>query len=379
MRKNLRGKTVRRGLTRVELSQALGVGLTTIDRLIAFGLKPIGSRGRAKLYRLADARQWAEQRAPAQVAASDVLIADHRTHAEDLHDRRQHLVAEWVADAAWRPLWQEAVAAVSRLTASWPAQLTERLGTVTPAERELLPWADGPRPAPEPARRYLRPEELLVLLTGPEAAHPWRPAARAGIATLAGRGIGIAITDTSAWMPWNPAEGIPQRPESPAPVMRPLLEQLPDLIASSAAFRGLEAALTVPAITPLPPAPETVSAALAQWRSARSEHRQVKTAIRRGHRRRADVIAHITEAIATFRARWWQARGELARVAGDAQAVRARADDLRRETLAQLLSLGGWLSQETGEAKEDDAITRHRRSRKKPPRPTRPAKTKRRR
>lgn len=62
---------------------------------------------------------------------------------------------------------------------------------------------------------------------------------------------------------------------------------------------------------------------------------------------RVTVLAPITAA-ATFQARWWRARAELARLAGDPEAVRVRVEQLRRESLAQLLSLDGWLGNDTG-------------------------------
>lgn len=349
MTRKSRGKkkaTARRGLlTRFELAQALGVGLTTVDRLIAWGLRAVGRRGRAKTYDPAAARRLAQRLAPVQVAAADVLITDYRSHAEDLHDRRQREVQTWIADATWRPLWQQCVAVVARVTADWPGRLADRLGAVTAEERALVAWADGPRPAPPVPRRYLEPVHILALLTEPEAAHPWRPAARAGIATLAARGVGIEIDDDGRWMPWDPAVGMPHMPAAPDPWMRPLLDELASMIPSSAAWRGLQAGLTPAAVEPLPPPPQDVHEARAQWRAARSAYRQARVAIRRGHRRRADVTAQVVEAIATFRARWWQARDELARLAGDPEAVRARAEQIRHETLAQLLSLGGGLGE----------------------------------
>lgn len=345
MTENSRGKkkfAIRRGLTRVELTAAFGVGLTTVDRLIAFGLRPMGRRGRAKLYDPAAARRLAERLAPAQVAASNILIADYRSHAEDLHDRRERELETWIADATWRPLWQACVAAVARLTASWPQTLADRLSTATPEDRALVAWSDGPRPVSPTPRRYLAPEQILAWLAGSEAARPWRAPAEPKIAALAAEGIGVSITENGSWMPWNPATGIPQPPTTfPQPLVRPLLDELADMITSASSFGGLAAALQAPGIERLPPAPETVDEARAQWRAARAAHRRVRIAIRRGHRRREDVTKQIPEGIAGYRSRWWQARAELARVAGDHDQVRALAEGVRGESLERLLSLAG--------------------------------------
>ena len=107
MRKKLSGKKKQqrkpRGSTRVGLTEKLGVGLTTVDRLIAFGLTSHGRRGRAKLYDLTVARKLARRLAPAELAAAEVLIADYRSNAEDAHDRLQELREKWIAESAWLP------------------------------------------------------------------------------------------------------------------------------------------------------------------------------------------------------------------------------------------------------------------------------------
>ncbi len=336
----------RRGLTRFELAQALGVGLTTVDRLITFGLRSTGRRGVAKVYGLGDARRLARHLAPAQAAAGEVLMRDYRSHAEDLHDRAQRELETSVADVRWRPLWQAAVADVARFTTDWPSSLADRLGFATPEEAAAAVWADlGVKPNSSPPRRHLRPAEILELLAGDPARVPWRPAARDGIAALAERGTGVSIDEeTGGWMPWDPAVGVPAAP-APPPMMRPLLEQLAEIMADCTSLRGLEAALTAPALERLPPAPETVDEARAQWRAARSAYRQIRTAVRRGHRRRAEVAAQITRSIANFRATWWRARAEIAQAAGDRDRVLALAERIRGESLGRLLSLNGMLGE----------------------------------
>jgi hypothetical protein len=348
MTRNPRGKKKIRGLTRIELTEALGVRLTTIDRMIAYGLRPIGHRGRAKLYRLADARRWAEQRAPVQIAAADVLITDYRSHAEDLRDRQQALVETWIADRDWRPLWQEAVAFVARVTGGWPTAIAERFVAMTPEERAHALWADEPRPAPPPPRRHLPAVEVLALLAGPEDRQPWRPAARPGIAALAARGVGVVVSDDGGWSPDTQPGALlalqaPRR--VPDPWLRPVLAELSGAVSASTAFLGLEAALHAPALEPLPSAPQTVDEARQEWRRVRAGFRGVRVAVRRGHRRRTEIIERIAQAIGEFRARWWRARAELAAAAGDPAGASDLAERLRRETLDVLLTLDGWLTE----------------------------------
>ena len=327
------------GLTRWELTEALGVGLTTVDRMIARGLSSTGRRGRAKLYILRAARKVAERVAPAELAAADVLIVDYRSAAEDLHDRRHQLETLWVSDTAWMPAWRRLVTAIARATQEWPRRLADRLGHMSPEEAQRLPWADGPRLPPPPPRQYLSAAAVSVLLTGDPSARPWRPAAEPGISALAGRGVGIAIADDGTWAEWRPGAVQPEAFQYPAPLIRPLLEQLVDVVRRGE--RPLVVALQPPRQRRLPAAPRDVTAARAQWRTARAAYRRTRVGIRRGHRRRTDISAAIGSAISVFRARWWGARGQLAAHIGGGLAVLTAMEQLRAETLKNLTSLGG--------------------------------------
>ena len=288
-----------RGLTRVELTEKLGVGLTTVDRLIAFGLESSGRRGRAKIYSLSAARRMARRLAPAELAAADVLIVDYRTHAEDFHDRRQALIEEWIADTDWLPAWRQFIAMIGSVTATWPGRIGARLGSAVPCEASLFGWADGPRTLPPlPAR-----------VAGEEA---------------------IAAVAQSI-----------QMARSVQPFMRPRLDELARAIESHPSTAVLAPAIEPPAREPLPNAPTNVDEARSQWREARSAYRRVRVAVRRDHRRRDELGQNITSEISEFRAVWWASRGQLVGLAGDEPRARLAAERICNQTLTRLSTLNG--------------------------------------
>ena len=361
MRKNSTEKK-RRRLTRVELTRALGVSLTTIDRLVALGgLRSAGRRGRAKVYDVATARRVARKLAPAEIAAAAVLISDHRTHAEDLQDRRRALDETWIADAAWQPKWLACVAAVAQMTASWPERLAKRLGPLDAEGAHRAAAADGPLVLPppsaadcetaaelvrewlaDPARWPLADVDLVAAAAHREVS-PWvvrRQATRAGLTRQ-----GSAWHRPTGPRPWLD-QAIPaalrrlDHEEAAAtgrvPLLRPLLAELAHAIRRHPSTGALAAALSMPAAGALPAAPRTADAARAQWRAARAAYRRRRVAVRRGHRRRADVLEQIERTTEAFRATWWNARGELAAAAGEPARVRQTAERLRRDTLETL-------------------------------------------
>ncbi len=330
------------GLTRVQLSERLRIGHATIERLVAGGLAPVGTRGRAHTYRLSDARRVRQQLAARDAAPDDVLILDYATHADDLRDRRQRLLSDYVADITWRPPWRRVVATVDMVTRSWPRRLAARFGAIPRDQAPLAMCADGPQVQPPLPLRCLGPDRVREILAGDPATYPWRPPATAGIAALVERGVGVMIWDGSgAWSTWDPARPIPQPIAYPTPIVRPLLEELADAIGTSPAIAALARALIPPAAERTPRAPRTVDQARARWRASRSAYRRARVAIRRGHHRRADISAAVTTAIGEFRAAWWGARGQLGQLAGDGLAVLAAADRLRVESLTRLSTLGG--------------------------------------
>ena len=337
--------TTSRSLSRPELAQKCDCSLTTIDRLIAKGLAVVGHRGRAKLYDPQAARRLARTLKSRPSVAPKVLRDDYLTHAEDFRDRRRGLLETWVSDDVWVPVWRQLVAAVSKHTASWPGRLADRLGNARPEDRDLLSRADGPRPEPPVPSDHLTPKRLLELLAGPVGAHPWRPAALPAIAALAARGQGIDIRRDGAWLPWDPADGISVPIAWPAPVLRPLMNEL------AAAMEGpvsdhLEQALVEPAARRSPRTPTGADAAREAWRRARADFRRARVAIRRGHRRRVDVAQAIAAAVDTHTRAWWASRHSLVGLAGDRHAVLEAAERLQVRTLHDLDTLGGLLPAE---------------------------------
>lgn len=301
MVKKKQSKSRPRGHTRVELTRELGVGLTTIDRLIAFDLKVIGRRGRAKTYSLAGARLMARRLGPAETAASDVLVKDYATQALDFQDRRNLLLETWVADDAWLPCFRRLVELLRRVTKSWPARIGARLGRATAGEAASLGWADGPR--------------VLSPLPAPVAGE------HAMAKAIEGR----------------------KRAESVPPFMRLFLEEFAASFRSSPLVGELAGILEPPEPESLPPNPKTVEEARQRWRAARSAYRETRVAIRRGHHRRQKIHEAIQTAIALHTAAWWSVRGQFVVFAGNADAARELATRNRTEALKKLSTLDGLL------------------------------------
>jgi len=299
--KNLSGKKkLGRGLTRVQLAEALNLGLTTIDKLIAHGLRPVGARGRAPVYQLGDARRLRRQ-LTGRDQVDSVLLSDYLAHSEDFRDRTEQLRREWVADNVWTLAWRRVVVRVDRLTRRWPAQLADRLGSLHRDQQDLVAWCDGPRVLP--------PQPAACL--GPEAFAAWQ-ARCAELSALPG-------------------------------LMRPLLADAAAALRAAGSLVTLSRALVAPPPARAPRRPRTVDAARDAWRQARADFRRARVVIRRGHRRRADVIQAINLAIVTWRNSWWAARGVLASLAADRAGAFAFAQQLRIQTSAQFAMLGGLL------------------------------------
>jgi hypothetical protein len=319
-----------------------------VDRLIAEGLAPVGTRGQARLYGLADARRLlARRRAQADPAAEQAKRQDYLSHAEDLDDRRQQLEREWIATSNWLPLWRRAVLFVERFTRAWPRRLAERLAATTREELPRLLASDGPRPAPPPPRRYLATDEVRALLADP-AAWPasWRDSVTAAAATIdrlvVARRLGLELLEDGSWSEWDPAAGTPVLPPPPVPpVMRPLLERLASAVEKDPAHQTLFTALAPPRPAAAPSAPTTTAAGRARWRETRAAYRAARVAVRRGHDRRADVHARIRAAIEESRLAWERWPGYFLLAAGDSTAALAAGHRLREEALAPLRRLAG--------------------------------------
>ncbi len=326
------------GLSRRELAVDLGVGLTTIDRLIASGLRSLGRRGRARVYDELHARELCQRVAPDEMADAEMLMRDYRTHSLDLDDRRRALEETWVSDSAWLPLWRRVVSVVSRVTAAAVPGLARIVGESTLRETQRFDTPPGaPRQLP---RRLITAPEVLAILDGRRSARPWPEGAETALRALAEQGQGIWLYDHGGWTPERHLP--PPRSEEdlrPIPFIDPFLERVQSAVAP--AFDPLAATLASTDAPAPRPEPSGVDEARRQWREARSSYREQRVAIRRGHRRRADVVRSIEMAIRTHTVRWvrWgsSARGH----AGDEMAARTSAERWRETALRDLATLGG--------------------------------------
>jgi hypothetical protein len=272
--RNPRGKKKRAApsLSRVDLAKALNCGLTSIDKLIAVkGLRSCGRRGRAKLYSEAEARRLLVKLGPAETTAAQILLRDYQALAEDLRDRRRTIVETLIADEAWIPCWRAVVRWFEKQTASWPETIAAIL-------------------AP------LKTDDVLRL-DGDERWQGLRP---------------------------------------PVPLVRPLLEALADAVEAGPKppkqYVALDQALAVPAADAAPAAPTDVDDARSQWHEARALFRSTRTAARRGHRRRARVLAAIDRAHVEARLAWMaEVPGDIL---GDRRRAREWAEERRREALS---------------------------------------------
>jgi len=286
-----------RGYTRVELAAALSCSRATVERLIAAGLEPIGYQGKAHLYRLSDARRLRRQLAGKDQVPDDVRLEDYASNAEDLRDRTEQLRREWLADGGWLPHWRAVVSLVSRVTSSWPATLADRLGAFRRDQQDIVGWADGPRVLPP------QPADCL----GPEAFAAWR----------------TRCAELSA------------RPG----LVRPLLEDAAAALRAAGSLVALGHVLAVPSPARPSRRPRSVDQARDAWRQARADYRRQRVAIRRGHHRRAEVVAAVASAISAWKFAWWGARGQLAPFCADRAGALAFAEQLRVQTLKRLATL----------------------------------------
>jgi hypothetical protein len=293
--------------------------------------------------------------------------AGWRARAEDAAERRNALRSTWLADAAWRPCWSRVVDAVARLTAAWPAVLAERVGATPPSAAWRLLAADGPLGLPCPSAaecvaatgllrelladegRWPLDEGHVLALAADRGVSEWiltREAARLGI----GRRAGQWLRPTPGWRGWlDPAvmaavralDAAEAERRAVAPLMRPLLDGLADHLETDRAWAALFRVLAPPSPRRLPPIPRTSAAARAQWLTVRTEYVRQRLAVRRGHRRRAELSALITAAFGEFRTSWWSGwPSAVLPAAGDHTQALERAEQLHAEALARLATLG---------------------------------------
>jgi hypothetical protein len=109
-------------LTRAELAQRLRVSIASIDRLLAAGyLRACGRRGRAKVYRLTDARRAMAQSAKASASTpyGQAAISLLSAQAREAQARAGALRAEYTPRSEWAPLWLEEVEVVRETLTAW--------------------------------------------------------------------------------------------------------------------------------------------------------------------------------------------------------------------------------------------------------------------
>lgn len=262
---------------------------------------------------------------------------------ESVISRHSALLARDVAETDLRAAWRAYVAAVKQLSSSWPAALADRVGRVKdPEMARTLGCADDPRTPPPAPRRYLRPEEILKILSGP-AAPPWPTPANDAIRRAAGAGQGIELYDDGGWIAWDPALGIPAQPVRAEPILRPLFKPFTSALARHPATIALLRLLEEPAPLPMPVPPTSSLKAREQYRIAAAAFKRRQTAgLRGGFRRRDSVIEAMELAQTRLTTTWFSIWPmNVDRFAGDRDEALRFASRLRGETLATLSTLEG--------------------------------------
>jgi hypothetical protein len=220
--------------TRLELSRILPASLTQVDRLIALGLKPAASRGRAKLYRLSEARRLVQRNTRETENTNLIALADAK--ARRVRSDLARFAGRHVRPADAAAQWQVLVGHVRAAVTAMVAALARRLAA--------LPAAPAPTPGPPRDRRFLTPDQVRALLDDP--ASPLRPVARPAITALAARGIGLELLSGGRWYPWSPG----------AETSRPASDPIPIVINTSVRELLTSLATTTPAASkPAPPLP----------------------------------------------------------------------------------------------------------------------------
>ena len=114
--------------TKLELAEALGTSRSSVDRLIAAGLQPVGHRGRAKVYSLAVAKRLQKQIAGSittEHGGSLLELFDAQT--QEAVDRLQELRTKYVDPQEWKRDWRAYELSIKRSMASWPERIASEL------------------------------------------------------------------------------------------------------------------------------------------------------------------------------------------------------------------------------------------------------------
>lgn len=133
-----------RGLSRPELAKALDVSGSAVDRLIGAGLKPVATRGRAKLYSLDQAKRLRSTLSKNGTKYGKNLLELFRAQAQEALDRIYELEATYVEPARYVKAWTAYVRWAGGKMKTWPKALERCAGKPsssweTPARDHLRP------------------------------------------------------------------------------------------------------------------------------------------------------------------------------------------------------------------------------------------------
>jgi len=226
-----------------------------------------------------------------------VHTASWRAKTEDVTDRLNTLRETWISVRVWRPAWRQYVGAVGKLMRPWPGALAKWAGAISPEQVKHISWAEVPRVDPP------RPTDEAL------------------------ERVGLTLKQWRAQL------------EAPPPaIIRHLLEELSG--ALEAPTERLAAVLIPPPLQKLPPSPKTSAAARKQWLEARTAYTRQRLAVRKGHRRRAELEDDLKKAIVQARTAWLNLWPFVAlRSVGSERAALKEARQLRRAILSQLEKL----------------------------------------
>ncbi len=135
------------GLTRHELSHHLKISGSSVNRLIAAGLRPVGTRGPAKLYSPTAARA-ALRRAAAAGPGTEygaALLSLFLAQAEEARAREGELRRQHIHESEWVVGLRLELAAVREVLAEWLTTAPDRVAAIArPGGPRVFP-GDDPR------------------------------------------------------------------------------------------------------------------------------------------------------------------------------------------------------------------------------------------
>jgi len=167
-KKIIRRRKSRHLLTRVELSRALPASFSAVDRLISSGLRPAAQRGRAKLYRLTEARRLAQRQKRESASADLIALADAKSRAtrSTLNRLREKYVTRVHVEREWTYL--------TNRVRQGATQMLDALSSTDPASIERDVRALLTRLVQMPPRRSSRPTRPLPVVKASPSLHAAR-------------------------------------------------------------------------------------------------------------------------------------------------------------------------------------------------------------